>query len=229
MKLIALGDLHGRSTWKTIAAKSDYGKIIFIGDYFDTHENISPQQQKENFKDVIAFKKEYPGRVVLLFGNHDFHYMRTAGERYSGFQPLYQADFQQLIHDALDEKLFQMCFVFEKILFVHAGLTKTWCAAHGIDMKNPEEPLNHLFSTQPEAFRFAMGKNSDLSGDDITQSPIWVRPKSLLQDKIDDYIQVVGHTRQKKITINDGIVLIDTLGTSGEYLKIEDGKISAVS
>lgn len=44
-----------------------------------------------------------------------------------------------------------------------------------------------------------------------------------MSDAVDGYIQIVGHTTQNKINIvNDQFVFIDTLGTSGEYLVIED-------
>ena len=53
------------------------------------------------------------------------------------------------------------------------------------------------------------------TGDEICQTPIWVRPYSLRSDKLDYYIQVVGHTPQDNIILSDdGIVLIDTLGSS---------------
>lgn len=224
MKIIAIGDLHGRSTWKNIVNQNDYDKVIFTGDYFDTHDTISPQQQMDNFKDVIAFKKENPEKVTLLFGNHDYHYLPSAAERYTGFQRLHAADFSELIVNALSENFLQMCFVHQNILFIHAGLTKTWCATHGINMKNPEPQLNELLKQHPEVFRFTPGENFDATGDDITQSPIWVRPKSLLADKAPGYMQVVGHTQQKEITFADGIIFIDTLGTSREFMEVADGK-----
>lgn len=197
MKIIAIGDLHGRNIWKDIINKTDYDKVIFIGDYFDSDEGISAEQQAENFKDVIAFKKDNPEKVKLLFGNHDFHYLPSVTEHYSGFQPAHRKDFEVLIKDAVDEDFLQACFVFENILFTHAGLTKTWSSAYDIDTKNPEQQLNDLLKHQPEAFRFAPGKNHSAIGDDITQSPIWVRPESLQQDKVDYFTQVVGHTSEK--------------------------------
>ena len=51
MKIIAIGDLHGRTLWKYIVSKVDFDVVVFIGDYFDTHENISPVQQIKNFKE----------------------------------------------------------------------------------------------------------------------------------------------------------------------------------
>jgi hypothetical protein len=45
-----------------------------------------------------------------------------------------------------------------------------------------------------------------------------VRPNSLISDKLDDFLQVVGHTTQQILIIDNEIMFIDTLGTSGEYL-----------
>jgi predicted phosphodiesterase len=48
MKLIALGDTHGRSKWKEIVEKeNDADKIIFIGDYFDAKDGGYSANLKE--------------------------------------------------------------------------------------------------------------------------------------------------------------------------------------
>ena len=59
-------------------------------------------------------------------------------------------------------------------------------------------------------------------GDSINNGPLWVRPRSLQKDSLDDYIQVVGHTHMKgKITINeDKLYFCDSL--PNEYLVIEN-------
>lgn len=245
MKIIALGDTHGRENWKAITRKNDFDKVIFIGDYFDSHEGVSPKQQKENFKDIIAFKKANPNKVILLIGNHDFQYLKTSNETYSQFQPLHKADIQGLLHKAIDENLMQMCYAYKDILFTHAGVTKTWCKANNVDLSNIQQSINDLFKNKPNAFRFTSGKNGNRNGDDITQSPIWVRPKSLYMDKIPNYTwQACGHTTMDTIAgLNgsrkfytdgmmfetSGVIFIDTLGTSGQYLQIVDDKISAVN
>lgn len=242
MKIIALGDTHGRMDWKNITANDNSDRVIFIGDYFDTHDDISPRQQIENFKDIIAYKKANPKKVILLFGNHDYHYLRTTAEHYSGFQQWHKTDIQELLHKAIDENLLQMCCVFWNYLFVHARVTKTWCKANGINMNDVERSINDLFKYKPNSFRFTAGENGSVYGDDICQTPIWVRPKSLYTDKISNYIQVVGHTTQDWISgLNgsrkiytagrtvetSGVIFIDTLGTSGEYLQIIDETPSA--
>lgn len=82
MKIIALGDTHGRTVWKQIVKENGFDKIVFHGDYFDTHERISARQQKENFKGIIAFKKANMDKVILLMGNHDYHYTDAVDEPY---------------------------------------------------------------------------------------------------------------------------------------------------
>ncbi len=223
MKIIAIGDIHGRRDWQSIVSKDDFDKAVFIEDYFDSNETISPDQEKQNFRDLIAFKKAFPDKVVLLIGNHDFHYMRFSKETYGGYQAWQHWDYEELVHGALNEGLLQMCHVQGNFLFSHAGVTKTWCQDNDIDLSNLEESINDLFLRQPAAFRFTSGNNMDKYGDDITQTPIWVRPQSLLVDGIDGYTHIVGHTHQRMINIIGNIILIDTMGTSGQYLEIVDG------
>lgn len=244
MRIIALGDTHGRERWKTITAKNDFDKVIFIGDYFDSRERISLEKQKDNFKDILNFKKANMDKVILLYGNHDHHYRKTINEKYSEFQPLMKINIEELLDKTIDENLIQMCYTYKDVLFTHAGVTKTWCRANNVDLSNIEQSINYLFKNRPTAFNFTRGANQSNYGDDITQSPIWVRSKSLYMDKIPNYIQVVGHTTQDKITgLNgsrkhyvpsegimietSGVIFIDTLGTSGEYLQIINDKISA--
>ena len=65
----------------------------------------------------------------------------------------------------------------------------------------------------------------DQSGDNIWQGPLWVRPRSLLQDSLDNVIQVVGHTRIRKDNPQtvDKLLLADCL-EHGEYYSYEDGE-----
>jgi hypothetical protein len=227
-KLIAIGDIHGRQIWKQIVTNNQFDKVVFIGDYFDTHENINAAQQIDNFKDIIAFKEANMDKVVLLLGNHDYHYLSAANETYSGFQEWHKTEIKELLDSAISKGYIQMCYHHDKFLFSHAGVTNTWCKDNDIDMENLCESINKRFIEIPESFRFAVGRNMSPYGDDVTQSPIWVRPHSLLQDHVPNYIYVVGHTTQPKLAFaNDVIVLIDTLGTSKEYFVVEGDKFDS--
>jgi len=84
MKTIVLGDTHGRSIWKEIVSQEKADRVIFIGDYFDSFD-IEPVVQQHNFKEIIEFKEKGECEVILLIGNHDFHYL-PMGETYSGYK-----------------------------------------------------------------------------------------------------------------------------------------------
>lgn len=230
MKTIVIGDIHGRTIWENIVKNNTFNKVVFLGDYFDTHDNISPTLQLANFKNILEFKRNNIDKVVLLIGNHCYHYMRGISEKYSGYQAMNRIDFQIYLEQALKENLIQLCYLQDNIIFSHAGFTKTWCKVNlGNDIINKEtfqQSVNDLFTYSPKAFRFTIGRNFSNTGDDICQSPIWVRPNSLINDKIDNFIQVVGHTQVEKIENYFDIWFIDTLGISGECLLIENNKFS---
>lgn len=234
MKIIVVGDTHGRSFWKLIATQS-FDKFVFIGDYWDSFD-IPFQTQYDNFKEIIKFKEVNPDKVVLLLGNHDYHYLPVAqyyGEKYSGFQKQHRYEIGHTLQ--ANKSLFKMAYLHQdKYLFTHAGVTNTWLnwavekSEIGHQFYPIDDLINDIFSYKPHLFKF---NGNDPCGDDVTQSPIWVRPQSLNEDSL-DYIHVVGHTGQKRIAVeptkflNKGSGLfIDTLGSSGEYLIIEDGEI----
>ena len=228
MKIIVLGDTHGRDNWKKIVAENTFDKVVFIGDYFDSHDGISAKDQISNFEDLMDYKKANMDKVVLLIGNHDFHYLSAIHEQYSGFQRWSAFDIRILLEEALREDLLQMCFIDGDYIFTHAGVTKTWLASTQYKDGVPiDEHINTIFKERPQMFEFNMGTNYSQYGDDVCQSPIWVRPYSLTEDGIDGFAQIVGHTTVDTITIiQNKIILIDTLGTSGEFLIIQNDKIA---
>jgi len=225
MKTIVLGDTHHRNTWEQIVEKESFDKIIFIGDYFDSRENISFIEGITNFKHIVQFKKNNPEKVILLIGNHDYHYFPFVHESYSGFNGNYKITIGSTLMENFNE--LQMCYIQDNICFTHAGLTKYFLKRFNItEGENLQQQINDLWLYKPLSFNF---NGSDPYGDNITQSCIWVRPNSLRKDSI-NMIQVVGHTTHSSISskhINearDRIWCIDTLGTSGEYLIIQDGE-----
>jgi hypothetical protein len=223
MRIIAIGDIHGRSSWEKILEKEKYDHCIFMGDYLDSREGIAADQQLKNFEAILNFKRKNLSSITLLLGNHDYHYLLTNSERYSGFQPEIQAEAAHMLQPAIDAGHIQPCLITENLLFSHAGITNTWCKKNNVHMIDLQNEINQLLQTSPDAFQFTYGKNFSPFGDDIDQSPIWVRPNSLKEDMIHGYTQIVGHTTQNKIRTDDNLLLIDTLGTSHEYLIWENG------
>lgn len=223
-KLIAIGDIHGNRSWEDIiSANKDFSKVVFIGDYFDSI-NIPADEQIRNFQEIIKFKEANQDKVILLIGNHCIHYILSYfGERYSGFQHKRSFEITHLIKSALP--LMQMCHIDGNNLFSHAGITNTWLQTYDYkpEKDNVESFVNDLFKYQPLSFKF---QGIDPYGDDVEQSPVWVRPRSLLRDKLAGFIHVVGHTSARRLDIDDvekrGIILIDTLAEK-QYLVINDG------
>jgi len=227
---IAIGDIHGRTMWKRIIEDNkDADRFIFIGDYFDTHEDTTGEQQLSNFEDICKFKRETDKEVIMLIGNHDFHYFSGIDNACSGYQPHMRPSFEQALEE--NSKLLQMVFVDEyDNVYSHAGLTESFLYNNSIGATNIKEIVNNvnmLFVGKPNRFGFYPNDMSGY-GDHIFQSCIWVRPNSLYRDGIKQN-QIVGHTTQNRIdegkSKRQGFWLIDTLGTTQEYLRIENGEI----
>lgn len=230
MKLIAIGDIHGRDSWKKIiSVHPDADKIIFVGDYFDTLDKITPLEQIQNFEKIVEFKENTDKAVILLIGNHDHHYFSDIGHTSTAG---YQAGAAPAISQILEEnrKLLSMAYRHENYLFTHAGVTKTFLKENGWVNEPIDEYINDLWEYKPRSFIF---NGTNQFGDNICQTPIWVRPRSLMKDSKElGLIQIVGHTSMNRIDIKgkstgSRYFFIDTLGTSGEYLIIENGIFSA--
>jgi DNA repair exonuclease SbcCD nuclease subunit len=244
MKTVVLGDTHGRSNWKlAIYQEEPIDRIIFIGDYFDSFE-FSGVEQINNFKEIIKYKEDNPQvEVVMLIGNHDHHYFPEVG--YTGTSG-YQNKIAPSITQVIDENRhhLQMAYGFGEYLFTHAGVSPVFMdqvfGENDWSKENVVVDLNELFKYKPRAFDF---NGFDAHGDNTTQTPIWIRPRSLMSSNKNykkslkkDYIQIVGHTGMRRLNLDESdkftggrYYFIDTMETSGQYLIIEDGKLSVGS
>lgn len=238
-RTVVLGDTHGRSNWKLAIHQEKPDRVIFIGDYFDSFE-ISGVEQIDNFKQIIKYKEDNPQvEVVLLIGNHDHHYFPEVG--YTGTSG-YQFKVSPSITQVIDENRqhLQMAYGFSDFLFTHAGVSPVFMnQVFGPDDWSKESvvvDLNELFRYKPKAFDF---NGLESTGDNVTQTPLWIRPRSLMHANKThskglkkDYIQIVGHTQMKRLDLEGSdkftggrYYFIDTMDTSGQYLVIEDGKM----
>lgn len=218
MKVLAIGDIHAKTIWKDIIDKESdkVDKIVFIGDYFDTFDDVSYPDQIENMNNILNLKRSNPNKYTILTGNHDIHYMKGYTEYCSGFNSRFKFIIDEMLTPAVEQNLMQMVDVIDDVVYSHAGVTKTWLSHRVESLDN----INEYFKANPMLFKW---NGYEPTGDDITQSPIWVRPNSLLQDRIDNN-QVVGHTKFGKILSKDGIAFIDVLDSVNQYLLVTDGK-----
>ena len=222
-KVIVLGDIHGTIKWKKVIEQNkDADKIVFLGDYFDSF-TIPFEEQYSNFKEILKYKKENLSKVVLLLGNHEYHYLSAFScDRYSGFQGHYAGKIEETLEEVIKHGLIQIAYQEKEYVFTHAGITKEWCENNIEENENIIKGINRLFKENPEVFKFTPSTGLDNYGDSITQSPIWVRPRALKSNMIEGVKQVVGHTVQKNINLNDEVIFIDTLEFGNEYLIIND-------
>jgi hypothetical protein len=226
MKTLVLGDTHGRPLWKQIVVDEQPDRVIFIGDYFDSYDDFTAVEQMYNFQEIIDWKKSGQSEVIMLIGNHDYHYMRGITEHYSGYQSGARPAIEQLLYE--NKQHMQMAYGMNGFLFSHAGVSYDWLQAHDYDNEsNLIDWINDMWKYKPNTFGFA---GRDPYGDSTISSPIWIRPYSLQRSNHDtlrdQFIQVVGHTQQGQIdrkgkSTGGRYYYIDALGTSGEYMILE--------
>lgn len=215
MKIVVIGDIHGRDAWKRILTQEkDYNLVVFMGDYFDSF-TISVNVQISNFLDIIEFRDSDPLHVKLLIGNHDISYY-PGQQTCSGYQRFYSPQIREVLKSNF-EKL-QVAFQFGKWLFTHAGVSKTWMSSSKF------ESIDDINEGYPEKYANYLFNGVNRYGDDITQGPFWIRPKSLMKDGWWDGVQVVGHTPQPDIKIIGNFIFVDALEYDNKYFVIEDDR-----
>jgi hypothetical protein len=247
MKILTLGDIHGKTVWKDIIFGSTenfkrwvktpydkeplpYDKIIFIGDYLDTDSGATPLEVEQNFKDIIQFKKSAQDIVVLLFGNHEWHYL-AQNVRYSGYRDQMAISYREILNKELP--LFDMAYKLNingrDFIWSHAGISTIWLRTLyadledkikriGLDENDLVECLNMALQT---IYRGFSNLCADSGGSYEVGSPIWAR-SSLIYSPLPNTTQIVGHTRVKKVKHystfyskdNATIIKLDCLMTS---------------
>lgn len=223
-KQVIIGDTHGHDSWKRVLnQEKDFDRVIFMGDYYDSF-GVPPMKQDENFLDICAYARmvigltRNPDKVVMLIGNHDFHYLPNTYARCSGYRPEFRAVFEESLK--VNMGLLRMAFKDEHgTLYTHAGLTYTFAMAHGI-VGDYDVSLNELFENHRYAFAYNT-QDREGYGDHISQGPLWVRPRSLAKDKV-ACMQVVGHTPSEEILVKDNFFTVDAMPR--QYLVCNDGK-----
>ncbi len=226
MKIIAIGDIHGRDTWKKVNVDA-FDKIIFIGDYVDSRL-LSAALIIQNFKEIIALKKVLRDKVVLLLGNHDIHYLFYPDFLNGGLMENSQKELIELFVSNRD--LFQVAYQVKNYLFTHAGVSINWYTEHEQYFKsNPStvaDVLNVLYFDRKDSdILFEAGPIR--GGRDRFGGIVWADKIETQNDFLVGYHQIVGHTKVPKIERHDGaaddssITYIDVLSVSESFYELE--------
>ncbi len=209
-KTVVIGDIHGKDLWKAIIDKEKPSRVIFLGDYVSTHGTESATAQLENLVEILDYKESHD--CIMLRGNHDLQHLGYAWAACSQWDPQVYAGMYELKERFLRDTqwVYSMRVGNKDFIFSHAGISEVWLRdSLGITLPTPGwvDMVNSL--PPSELFGFIPNNRFDTSGDSVTQSPVWIRPFSLMKCMPRGYNQVVGHTPCVKQCFN----MRTTLGT----------------
>jgi len=222
LRVISVGDVHGFDTWKqalnywrpeeeeTLIDQFDY--IIFIGDYVDDFDHTDEQIYK-NLLEIIELKEKYPHKVILLWGNHEMHYLfGPTQHKCSGYRTSMYLRLNTLLNEKRD--LFQLAFQIKNYLWTHAGVHRGWyadnierqtyvirkgqeCEWLEIDKSGTiADTLNFCFEAQHQPIydcSFYRSGRAKVGG------PLWADFIETYRKPILNYHQIIGHTRRSQI------------------------------
>jgi hypothetical protein len=240
MRFNIIGDIHGRECWKDLV-KEDCTNI-FLGDYFDPYDDISIDELEKNFLEIIAWSKEHD--AVLLLGNHDLHYLHYEST-VSRYDFRNASRIEKLLLDNIDAFYGITYNIGPMCLVSHAGVTKQWLERTGFTGESKAQfiskHVNDVFwgkydkeqhkwpDPEVDLMFFTFKHNcyrGDYYGTSPVQSPVWIRPQTLLHDRyngMEGGWQIVGHTQVKKLLVPEDykIILVDVCGTYPASLVVD--------
>ena len=227
---VFIGDVHGRHHWQSVVKNwlNHADLIVFLGDYLDTHDpRMTTGRIDANFRAIIKLKRQYPDKIRLHLGNHDFYYFYN--------NPLfigsgYREDAADNWHELLQKNanLFRFASRFDQTLASHAGLTNWWMGqfqeAYEKKMRKPlamddlVSTLNASLKTvSPDLFTSLIATvGLRRGGFSPSGGPIWCDQRELQADPLVGFNQTVGHTPQL------GGRYTQTLASRGEWLTFND-------
>lgn len=222
-KIIVIGDVHGKRSWKRIVNKHPDGNFVFLGDYCDPYDRgIAEEDIIANLQQIIEFKKETPDSVVLLLGNHDIQYIYEEAEFCSRYMHCAAYEISTLFKQNI--ALFEKVHNIGNILFTHAGVSEEWfkTAFPNVDYKDAVSAINQC---EDRNALFACGIAR--WGKDLYGGIFWADRREF-ENPIEGWIQIVGHSKVpeillKKVNEKSIMIFCDCLRV-GKYLSIEEGE-----
>lgn len=218
-----VGDIHGELYLLENAIEEfelkKYDKLIFIGDYVDSHD-CTDVEILHLLNQLIEYKKANPTKVFLLLGNHDWQYYHLFNDEFrcSGFRNNISKELYKLFQDNKD--LFQIAHKDGEYLATHAGISKKWWgryydrllyyAEKHLDMKGDFDTILNTIKDTPD--RWILGTVGQLRGGWGYGGPIWADKSELgTHESSKIWKQIVGHSRVPDITTVSNVTFIDCL------------------
>lgn len=209
--MIIIPDLHCQDFWRrAVNQLQNDEKIIFLGDYFDSHDSFLFSHHSEdsflNIKEILSLKETLGDRCILLIGNHELSYLRPWDISHMASPHDFKNQFKirKLIKSNLGK--FKIAHI-EKhndnlFMFSHAGINPEWfCRLTKIQQSALFESLTI------ESFKKLSGSLSD------DKSCVWDyfepdRPQNKVLSE--NCFQIFGHTCFNNPKISDQSAALDT-------------------
>lgn len=210
-KRIVIGDIHGRlDTFRRIYETEDPDDVILLGDYVDSRV-VSPEDSVQCYWSIKDMRTEHimsgRGEFVMLVGNHEWHYINNC-EQYTGKNTHTMISLSPELSESFHTyKDLKVCYVdrINHTIYSHAGVSNTWYDTWiGKDVTDDPEAINEV---NTRGLDFAERCN-DIYGDSVHSGPLFIRPRSLMQDLFTDktglfWVQIVGHTHSASPIVTD--------------------------
>ncbi len=242
-RLLVIPDIHGETFWKEPVQKyiEQVDRIVFLGDYLDPYrdafETCNVDFLLDNLMEIVSLKQENMDKVILLKGNHDYHYTskrmmdiacasRCDKVNWHKYNKIFN-DYDDLFKIAHIEKVKENTY-----LFSHAGFTtywinkvnaKVWRMSDGdilVSKQDFADKVNMLeYDYEGQNMLGIIGRCRSILGEktgsvlwaDIEEHPYPTAPKVYDLNKV---FQVIGHTRIDKSRCDmiefENLVLVDS-------------------
>jgi len=208
--IIIIPDVHGRTFWRDAVRLFPNAKYIFLGDYLDPYpeEKITVEDAYRGLKDIIDFARKNEGKVTLLWGNHDLHYLYSIIEG-SRFDTSHANRNRSLFTKNAD--LFSLSYETEvsgkRFLFSHAGVGRLWLK-RAYPSVSPEDVSASILNEamKEDSFILSLGDISfHRGGLSEWGSPVWADLDEMICEDniIPGIVQIFGHT-QLRTAVNFG-------------------------
>lgn len=227
MKVLTIGDIHGRTAWKdfadipnllsadentagTLSFVPEYDKYIFAGDYTDSFD-VEDRDILMNLLHIIRFKRLYPNHVILLWGNHDVSYYINQPWlplRYwcSGFRGTMHHDLYTIFNESYN--YFQLSFQIDKYIWTHAGIHDGWYRHRFLPALKDFDNFGFKLDTLSDKLNFAFDRKMEcifdvdpLRGGTGTKvgGPLWLHKSFAIHKPLTGYHQITGHNPVRDI------------------------------
>lgn len=135
MKVLAVGDIHTKAEIIFAVEKliDKYDAIVFVGDYADDW-NAPPMRTLNTWRYLKDFQDNYPDKVHVMMGNHDYIYVNQTPTIAGGYNKMTQ--FTLNLPDNKDLKNWlsnlPITLKLDGVTYSHAGLTIFYEEGHNL-------------------------------------------------------------------------------------------------